>query len=87
MKRIGVFQGGLLGALVLSMSGCVSEFPSLVDSDQVAGSLVVGRVLTALTGKTSRRYPPEVRFFGIGGPDVPQAFLGGDQVSRPIFCR
>ncbi|MBH0202385.1 MAG: hypothetical protein HP496_08850 [Nitrospira sp.] len=45
------------------MSGCVTELPSLVNSDQVTGSLVVGRVLTVLTGETSRRYPPEVRFF------------------------
>jgi hypothetical protein len=63
MKRIWVFQGGLVGALVLSTSGCVTELPSLVNSDQVTGSLVVGRVLTVLTGETSRRYPPEVRFF------------------------
>ena len=63
MKRSWVFQGGLLEALVLSMSGCVTELPSLVNSDQVTGSLVVGRVLTVLTGETSRRYPPEVRFF------------------------
>lgn len=58
-----MFQRGLLGALVLSMSGCATELPSLVNPDQVTGSLVVGRVLTVLTGETSRRYPPEVRFF------------------------
>ena len=63
MKRIWVFQGSLLGALVVSMSGCATELPSLVNPDQVTGSLVVGRVLTVLTGETSRRYPPEVRFF------------------------
>ncbi len=63
MKRSWLFQGGLLGALVLSTSGCVTELPSLVNSDQVTGSLVVGRVLTVLTGETSRRYLPEVRFF------------------------
>jgi hypothetical protein len=45
------------------MSGCATELPSLVDPTQVTGSLVVGRVLTVLTGETSRRYPPEVRFF------------------------
>lgn len=63
MKKIGVFQRRLLGALVLSMSGCATELPSLVNPTQVTGSLVVGRVLTVLTGETSRRYPPEVRFF------------------------
>ena len=63
MKRIWVFQGSLLGLLVGSMSGCATELPSLVNPDQVTGSLVVGRVLTVLTGETSRRYPPGVRFF------------------------
>ncbi len=63
MKRIWVFQGRLLGALVLSMSGCMTELPSLVNPDQVRGSLVVGRIVTVLTGETSRRYPPEVRTF------------------------
>jgi len=63
MKRIWVFQGSLLGVLVGSMSGCATELPSLVNPDQVTGSLVVGRVLTVLTGETSRRYPPGVRFF------------------------
>ncbi len=63
MKKLWVFQRSLLGALVLCMSSCATELPSLVDPTQVAGSLVVGRVSTVLTGETSRRYPPEVRFF------------------------
>lgn len=63
MKKLWVFARRLLGALVLCLSGCVTELPSLADPTQVAGSLVVGRVLTVLTGETSRRYPPEVRFF------------------------
>ena len=63
MKRIRVLHGELLGALVLSTAGCVTELPSLVDPDQVTGSLVVGRVVTVLTGETSRRYSPGVRFF------------------------
>jgi hypothetical protein len=49
--------------LILTVSGCAAELPSLVDPTQVTGSLVVGRVLTVLTGETSRRYPPQVRFF------------------------
>lgn len=63
MKRIWVLRGGLLGALVLSMSSSATELPSLVNPNQVTGSLIVGRVLTVLTGETSRRHPPEVRFF------------------------
>ena len=63
-----------MGALVLSMSSCVTELPSLVDQDQVAGSLVVGRVITVLTGERSRRYLPQMRFLELEDKDSQQRF-------------
>ena len=69
-----MFRGGLLGVLVLTMSGCVTELPSLVDQDQVAGSLVVGRVITVLTGERSRRYVPQMRFLELEDKDSQQRF-------------
>lgn len=62
MKRIWVLRGGLLGALVLSMSSCATELPSLVNPNQVTDNLVVGRIITVLTAGTTRRYLPEMRF-------------------------
>lgn len=63
MGRSPVILYGLLGAMVLWGWSCATELPRLVDPTQVSGSLVVGRVITVITGETSRRYPPEVRFF------------------------
>ena len=63
--------------LVLSMSGCVTELPSLIDQDQVAGSLVVGRVITVLTGERSRRYVPQMRFLELENQDSQQRFQVG----------
>ncbi|MBS0182545.1 MAG: hypothetical protein JSS39_09105 [Nitrospira sp.] len=76
MKEIQIFRGGLLGALLLGMSGCVTRLPSLVDQDQVAGSLVVGMVITVLTGKRSRRYVPQMRFLEVEDKDSQQRFQG-----------
>jgi len=61
-RNLGILQG-FLGAMILAGWGCATEMPPLVDPTQVTGSLVVGRVVTVLTGETSRRYPPTVRFF------------------------
>ena len=69
-----MFRGGLLGSLILVMSSCVTELPSLVDQDQVAGSLVVGRVITVLTGERSRRYLPQMRFLELEDKDSQQRF-------------
>lgn len=74
MKKIQIFRGGLLGALLLGMSGCVTELPSLVDQDQVAGGLVVGRAITVLTGERSRRYVPQMRFLELEDKDSQQRF-------------
>ncbi|MDC8450910.1 MAG: hypothetical protein LV473_21500 [Nitrospira sp.] len=69
-----MFRGGLLGALVLGLSSCVTELPALVDQNQVAGNLVVGRVITILTGERSRRYVPQMRFLELEDTDSQQRF-------------
>jgi hypothetical protein len=74
MKKIWMFQGSLLGALVLGISSCATELPSQVNQDQVTGSLVVGRVITVLTGERSRRYLPQMRFLELEDQDSQQRF-------------
>lgn len=69
-----MFRGGLLGVLVLGMSSCVTELPSRVYQDQVAGSLVVGRVIMVLTGERSRRYAPQMRFLEWENQDLQKRF-------------
>ena len=63
MKIIGLFQGMLFAVLALSASSCTTELPSLVQRYHIGGNLVVGRVLTVLTGERARQYEPELRFF------------------------
>ncbi|MBX3331329.1 MAG: hypothetical protein KF722_13050 [Nitrospira sp.] len=74
MKKIWMFRGGLLGALVLGISSCATELPSPVNQDQVTSSLVVGRVITVLTGERSRRYLPQMRFLELEDQDSQQRF-------------
>ncbi|WHZ26132.1 MAG: hypothetical protein OJF51_000927 [Nitrospira sp.] len=74
MMKIRMFREGLLGPLVFGMSSCVTELPSLVDQDRVAGSMVVGRVITVLTGERSRRYVPQMRFLELEDKDSEQRF-------------
>ena len=57
--------GSVIGTIALSLWGCATEVPLLVDQAQVSGSVVVGRVLAVITGETARRYQPEVRFFEV----------------------
>ena len=61
--RLGMVKGVLLLTTVAGLGGCVTQLPALVDPTDVTGSLIVGRVVTALNGDRSRRYPPAVRFF------------------------
>jgi hypothetical protein len=74
MKNIGLFQGMLLVVLTLSASGCATELPAMVQQDQVAGNLVVGRAITVLTGERSRRYAPQLRFFELESVDSSQRY-------------
>jgi hypothetical protein len=59
----GIIQGVFMSTMVVGLWDCATQLPSIADPAEVTGSLVVGRVVTVLTGETSRRYLPEVRFF------------------------
>ena len=64
----------LLTAFVLSASGCATEVPPLASPEQVTGSLIVGQAVTVLTGDTSRRYLPQIRFLELENQDLQQRF-------------
>lgn len=73
--EFGRFCKVLLVVIVtLTMWACATTVPSLVDSTQVGGSLVVGRVLTALTGDRARRYLPQIRFLELEEQDSRERF-------------
>lgn len=60
--------GTMIWIGVFGLSACVTDIPPLAELDQphqVTGGMVVGRVLAVITGETSRKYEPEVRFFEV----------------------
>lgn len=61
--KLGMVKRVVLFTVVAGLWGCVTQLPALVDPTDVTAGLVVGRVVTVLTGETSRRYPPAMRFF------------------------
>ena len=84
-RNLGILHG-LLGTIVLGGWGCATELPSLVDQTQITGSLVVERVLTVLTGETSRRYAPKVRFFELEEQTSQKRFQVEIQSSDQYFA-
>lgn len=49
----------------MTLSGCATELPATVAEADVSGALVVGRVVTTITGESQRVYPPELRSFEV----------------------
>ncbi|MFO0699212.1 MAG: hypothetical protein U0236_08290 [Nitrospira sp.] len=74
MKANRLLRVGLIGVLSLSVAGCMTKLPSLAHQDQVTGSLVVGRILTVLTGERTRRYGPQIRFLELEDQDSSKRF-------------
>jgi hypothetical protein len=72
--KVSLARGGLLWTIVFGLLGCVTKLPSVVDPAEIMESLVVGRVVTVLTGDASRRYPPEVRFFELENQESHRRF-------------
>lgn len=54
-----------LGAILIILSGCATELPVTVAEADVSGILVVGRVVTTITGESQRVYPLELRSFEV----------------------
>jgi len=61
-------------ALSLNLSGCATELPGTVAEADVSGTLVVGRVVTIITGHSQRVYPPELRSFELINTESQERF-------------
>lgn len=61
------FTGSLLSA-------CTAHLPALMDDSDMPGQIVVGRTMVMITGETSRRYEPRVRFIEIENRQTNQRF-------------
>ncbi len=52
-----------IAGITLSCVGCAAELSSLAEAPNIDGPLVVGQVVTVLTGERGRIYATKVRFF------------------------
>lgn len=63
-----------LCALCLTLSGCATELPVTVPEAEVSGTLVVGRVVTLITGESRRMYLPKLRSFEVINTESQERF-------------
>lgn len=63
--KLTMVQFVFLVTVVVGLWGCVTQLPALIDPQDVTEGLVIGRVVTVLTGDRSRRFSPAVRFVEI----------------------
>lgn len=63
-----------LGLLCLVLSGCATELPMTVAEAEVSETLVVGRVVTIITGEAQRIYAPELRSFEVINTESQERF-------------
>ena len=74
-----------LGALCLILSGCATELPVTVAEADVSGTLVVGRVVTIITGESQRIYAPELRSFEVINTESQERFRVDVQSADEYF--
>jgi len=61
-------------AIFMTLSGCATVLPMTVTAADVSGTLVIGRVVTTITGESQRVYPPELRSFEVINTDSEERF-------------
>jgi len=74
-----------IGALCLILSGCATELPVIVAAADVSGTLVVGRVVTNITGEVQRIYAPELRSFEVINTENQERFKVDVQSADEYF--
>jgi hypothetical protein len=74
-----------IGALCLTLSGCVTELPVTVTETDVSGILAVGRVVTIITGASQRMYAPELRSFEVINTESQERFKVDVQSADEYF--
>ncbi|HBH80844.1 MAG TPA: hypothetical protein DDY39_13550, partial [Nitrospira sp.] len=60
--KLAMVQFVFLVTVVVDLWGCVTQLPAVIDPQDVTEGLVIGRIVTVLTGDRSRRFSPAVRF-------------------------
>jgi hypothetical protein len=65
---------GSISVVLMVLTGCATEFPVTVAEADILGMLVVGRVVTTITGQSQRVYPPELRSFEVINTESKERF-------------
>jgi len=63
-----------IGGLCLALSGCATELPVTVVEADVSETLVLGHVVTLITGESHRIYMPSLRSFEVFNTDSQERF-------------
>jgi hypothetical protein len=63
-----------ISAAFLILSGCSTDLPVTVAEPDISGTLVVGRVVTIITGGSQRVFPPALRSFEVINTDSDERF-------------
>jgi len=74
-----------IGVLCLTFSGCATELPVTVAEADVSGTLVVGRVVTIITGESQRVYAPTLRSFEVINVESQERFKVAVQSKDEYF--
>lgn len=78
--------GPSVSAIVaLILSGCATELPVRVAEAGISGTLVVGRVVTNITGEVQRIYAPELRSFEVVNTENQERFKVDVQSADEYF--
>src|ERR1041384_8830101 len=71
--------------LCLVLLGCATDLPMTVAEADVSGTLVVGRVVTVITGESQRMYAPALRSFEVINTESRERFKVDVQSADEYF--
>lgn len=74
-----------LCVLCLVLSGCATDLPMTVAEVDISRTLVVGRVVTIITGESQRLYAPELRSFEVINSESQERFKVSVQSADGYF--
>lgn len=56
------------------MTSCVTDLPAYVEDYDASSPIVFGRIVSEVNGKTTRIYPPRIRFFELSNRQTGERF-------------
>jgi hypothetical protein len=85
LRKLSQIPLGLPFIICLMGSGCTTDLPLKVAEADVSGALVVGRVVTVITGESQRIYAPTLRSFEVVNTESQERFKVDVQSAEEYF--